>query len=303
MEIEFFCPKCFEVLTAEKEQAGKTFDCPHCDYHLIIPKQSFDRAKTYEPEPEITDPIPGFWYAATAGCVKQLTNLKDNLTPLILVAAIIAPKFLFIHFDISLVFPKFVINIPIGSAIAIFSWAVLFWYYAQVINAVAFDVAELPNTWMGDIFAFFDTTIKSLFAFAGALLSVQVPTIIVFIIEKKTGVQLTFLKILFANLGLFFFPVAILSVAVGRDFMLLTTPYKYFTAIKKAFWPYTFTVLLLIVAWFCQFKTKNFHEVRSASSLIITLHFVANFAVQLLAISAMRSIGLFYKHFCCYMHF
>jgi hypothetical protein len=66
--------------------------------------------------------------------------------------------------------------------------------------------------------------------------------------------------------------------------------------IFKAFIPYLTVVALLVAACLLETQTKQF----KGSTFAITVGNLAlNLAVQLIAIIAMRSIGLFYRHYSC----
>jgi hypothetical protein len=67
--------------------------------------------------------------------------------------------------------------------------------------------------------------------------------------------------------------------------------------IFKAFGPYSVTVLLLFAAALLE---KYTIQNTSAGFLVTTGHLAMNLAVQFIAIFAMRSIGLFLRHYNCY---
>ena len=103
-------------------------------------------------------------------------------------------------------------------------------------------------------------------------------------------VQLPFL------LGLFLFPAAILATAVGKDIALLRPNYL-LAPVMRAFFPYTIIVLLLAAGFFLQMHIDQYTD---AGPLTTTLHLVLNLLVQVIAIFAMRAIGLFYRHYACH---
>ena len=96
--------------------------------------------------------------------------------------------------------------------------------------------------------------------------------------------------------GLFVFPAAILTTAVGKDLAMLR-PDCMLAPIFGAFGPYVATVLLLAAACFVQMQTTQY---TGANPIITTLHLALNLLVQVVAIFAMRAIGLFYRHYACY---
>ena len=96
--------------------------------------------------------------------------------------------------------------------------------------------------------------------------------------------------------GLFLFPIAILTTSVGQTFTMFRPDY-FLGPVFKAFVPYAVTVLLLVAAAFLAIKTPQY----TGAGLAITGgHLAMNLAVQVIAIFAMRSIGLFLRHYSCY---
>ncbi|MHC4541398.1 MAG: hypothetical protein ACYS74_16720, partial [Planctomycetota bacterium] len=57
---------------------------------------------------------------------------------------------------------------------------------------------------------------------------------------------------------------------------------------------------LFALAWELQLRTSGYGQLINRNASIIALHLFANLAVQATAIIAMRSIGLFYRHYSCY---
>jgi uncharacterized membrane protein len=104
------------------------------------------------------------------------------------------------------------------------------------------------------------------------------------------------LQVLFIS-GLFLFPIAILTTSVGQTFTMFRPDYL-LGPVLKAFFPYSVTVLLLIAAAYLEIETTQF----TGAGLPTTVgHLAMNLAVQVIAIFAMRSIGLFHRHYNCYL--
>jgi hypothetical protein len=111
--------------------------------------------------------------------------------------------------------------------------------------------------------------------------------------QARTGLHLLLQAL--SVFGLFLFPMAILTTAVGKDLTLLRPDYI-IVPILKAFMPYLTVVALLVAACLLETQTKQF----KGSTFAITVGNLAlNLAVQLIAIIAMRSIGLFFRHYSC----
>jgi hypothetical protein len=65
----------------------------------------------------------------------------------------------------------------------------------------------------------------------------------------------------------------------------------------RAFFSYVVIVLLLAAACFLQIHARQY---TGAEPITTTLHLAMNLLVQVIAIFAMRAIGLFYRHYGCY---
>jgi hypothetical protein len=97
-------------------------------------------------------------------------------------------------------------------------------------------------------------------------------------------------------LGLFLFPAAILTTSVGKDFALLRPDYL-LAPVVRAFFPYAAIVLMLAAACFLQIHASQY---TGTGPTVTMLHLALNLLVQVIAIFAMRAIGLFYRHYGCY---
>ena len=98
--------------------------------------------------------------------------------------------------------------------------------------------------------------------------------------------------------GLFTFPIVILTIAIGKELTLLRPDYL-LAPIVKAFFPYLLVALLLITAGILQMQTSQFDSSDPTRYTAAKLSF--NLLVQVVAIIAMRSIGLFYRHYNCHL--
>jgi len=104
----------------------------------------------------------------------------------------------------------------------------------------------------------------------------------------------------FVVLGMFLFPMAVLTISIGRDLTMLFRPDYLFRPVKKAFWHYLFLAGLFIITWQLQFVSRNFGDIAGGSDFVVLLNLAAVLAIQILAVFTMRATGLFYRHFACY---
>jgi hypothetical protein len=294
MTIRFNCPNCGELIAFADKHCGKRARCTTCRQRFIIPSKDDETPKKVKPPQEKGEPLAGFYRAVFVDSWKLFVR-PHNATGLVFVAAAVCFKFFTGHTDYSWTFGNFRFQAPTGLVITLAAWGCLFWYYMEIIRSTAMDAEELPDVYMGGLFGFIWNVIKSLSTFALALAVVLLPCIIYISISRETGVVSKILSLA----GLFVFPAAVLTFAVGRDIEMALRPDYILRPIARAFLPYLTTAALLLLAWQLQMFTTGYGELLGKGRLVVSLHLLANLGVQAVAIIAMRSIGLFYNHYSC----
>ena len=296
MTIQFFCPNCNEIIGFADKHSGKRARCTNCGQLFIIPTEDYKKPKKVElsKEKEKGEPMPGFYRAVFVDNWKLFFD-SENVTTLVFVIAAVCFKF----FSSRSCCCGFVTHYVV--------WGWLLGFYLNIIYETAFEIEKLPEIYLGTSVTFVWYIIKPFFLFSITMAVVQLPFIITLVLFKDEG--LTFenfrqaefsfrllLQVLFI-LGLFLFPIAILTTAIGKDITMFRPDY-FLAPVFKAFVPYVVTVLLLIAAALLETQTTQY----TGSSLLTTAgHLTLNFAVQVIAIIAMRSIGLFYRHYNCHL--
>jgi len=291
MTIQFFCPNCNEIIGFPDKHAGKRARCTSCGRLFIIPSENYKKPKKVELPKEKGEPIPGFYHAVFVDNWKLFFE-SENVTSLVFVIAIVCFKF-------------FTAGSPCCAFVTHYAiWGWLLGFYLNIIYETAFEIDKLPEIYLGTSITFLWYIIKPLFLFSVTMAVVQLPFIIVLVLRKDEGLTIEnirqaefgLLHILFI-LGLFLFPIAILTTAIGKDFTMFRPDYL-LRPIFRAFVPYVVTVLLLIAAALLETQTIQY---TGAGLLTTAGHLAMNFAVQLIAIIAMRSIGLFHRHYSCHL--
>jgi hypothetical protein len=295
MTIEFNCPNCDSLIAFGDKYIGKRAHCTSCGQIFIIPSESFQEAETIDPEPEHTEPLPGFYKALIIDCWKPFFN-RASVTSLVFVIAVVCFKF-FLNRAICCV----------GVIAFILPWGWLLGFYLNIIHETAFEIDTLPQVYLGTSFSWLTYVFKPFFIFTITLFVVQIPFLtanylllgsqnpILEIWQKTSDVHLL-LRGLFI-FGLFLFPMTILTVAVARDPARLRPDYL-LGPICKAFIPYLLVVAFLVAACILELQTKQYANADIATT---ARDLSINFASQVLAIIAMRAIGLFYRHYRCYL--
>ncbi|MDD5459803.1 MAG: hypothetical protein PHF37_10480, partial [Phycisphaerae bacterium] len=241
------------------------------------------------------EPEPGFYKAVFWDSFKIFAR-KQNLTPLAFIATIICFRFFNAAID----------TCCCGLITYLIVWGWLLGFYFNFIRETAFDSDELPEIYLGTSLTFVWYIIQPFLIFLATIIVVQLPYIITRIIFDKAGLaveslwplQSTSQIILFSLfiIGLFLFPVAILTVTTAQTFALLR-PDHIIIPILKAPAAYITTVLLLLLATYLEQLALRY---ATQPPLIAAGLLTANIAVQIPFIIAMRSIGLFFRHYGCY---
>ena len=302
MTIQFNCPYCDAVIGFDQKYCGKRAQCTSCGERFIIPFKNFEKAKKVKlPKDEIAIPIPGFYRAVflESGRIFTFRSLS-NLTGLVFIAAIVFFKFIVSEMNISITIPgewlSFDFYIPLGWALRAAAWGLLFWFYSEMIYSTAFDEDNLPEIILGGFYSLVWKIAQSLYTIFIILLVVGLPYIITAFIFWVTKVKWPALMSVWLFVGLFLSPIAILNVAVGRDLTLLRPDYL-LAPICRAFMPYVVIVLLLGTAGFLQTRASQY---AGQPPTVAAGQLALNFAVQCLLLVAMRSIGLFARHYSCH---
>ena len=298
--ITFNCPKCNYLCAFKDIYVGRRARCLRCDQVFIIPQNDGAAAQKIKEPKEFEEPLPGFYEAVFKKSWPAIFN-KQSLVTLFFILLLTAIKFFTIHLDYSTKITgqsgaSFTIHMPFGWAVAFFVWGGIFWCYAEIVYATAFDLEPLPQIYFGGGFGYLAKVIKSFYSFFIALSIVLLPAIIV----RMIGIQSKWVVLPFIVLGMFLFPMAVLTVSIGRDLLMLFRPDYFFCPVKKAFWHYLFLAVLFILVWQLQYASLNYEDVAEQPDLVILLHLIAVLAIQILAVFTMRVTGLFYRHFTCF---
>lgn len=296
MTIRFYCPNCDALIAFADKHIGKRARCLTCGQIFIIPSGDNETPQKIEPQIEKAEPMPGFYRAALVDSLKLFID-PENLTSLAFVAAAVCFKFFLARAVCCCGYITFFIV-----------WGWLFAFYLNIIYETAFEIDKLPEIYLGTDVTFLWYVIKPFLIFFFTMAAVQLPFIIALKLlhdkgptyynmwEAQTSLHLL-LQALFI-LGLFFFPMAILTTAVGKDITLLRPDYI-FAPVFRAFIPYLIVVALLAAAAVLEMQTSQYEG--EIPLVIIAGRLTLNLAVQIIAIIAMRSIGLFYRHYNCHL--
>ena len=302
MTIQFNCPNCNAVIAFADKHRGRRAHCTSCQQRFIIPFKSYGKAKKVKPpkDKEKGEPIPGFYRAVFIDSWKLFTNPK-NAAGLVFILTVVVFKFFTAGLNSSLHIQgkwlSFDFYIPLGWASRGAAWGCLFWFYTEVIYSTGFDQDELPIVTTGGLYGFIWKIVKSVYAIFAILLVVGLPFILAFLVLKRIQVELPALLYPLMLGGLFLLPMGILTVAVGRHLTLLRPDYL-MAPIRRAFTPYLATAVILGGTIVFQIYTSQYAGQSPAGA---AGYLSLNLLVQAFVLIAMRSIGLFYRHYSCHL--
>ncbi len=294
MSIRFNCPNCDALIAFHDRHCGKRARCLNCGQLFIIPSKDDEKPQKVEPKIEKGEPLAGFYRAVFIDSWKLFVD-PENAASLAFVAAAVCFKFFLARGFCCLNYISFVIV-----------WGWLLGFYLNIIYETAFEIDELPEIYLGTSITFLWYVIKPFLTFFFTMMVVQLPFIIALMLLADYGITYedmwqghTGYYLLLQGLftfGLFLFPMVILTMAVGKDITLLRPDY-FLIPVRKAFIPYLVVVFLLAAFAILEMHTAQYSDAGLATT---AKNLALNLAVQVVAIIAMRSIGLFYRHYSCH---
>jgi hypothetical protein len=297
MTIRFNCPSCNELIAFADKHRGKRAHCTTCDQRFIIPSGDEDKTKKIKSPKEKAVPLPGFYRAVFIDSRQLFTN-EENITGLVFIAVAVCLKFFMAGKNYTLTIPgqaSIDLPIPIGHVLHVAAWGFLFWYYTEIIYSTAYEQDKLPDVIVGGFKGLLWRIAKSVYTFIIILVVVELPYFIAALISNWMDVEWPVLLYALMFAGLFLFPVAIVTAAVGKDLTMLRPDY-FLVTISRAFRPYLVTAVLLGAAAVLQMYANQYSGQSPAAA---AGHLLLNLTVQVIALVAMRSIGLFFRHYSC----
>ena len=308
MTISFRCPHCGNFCAIDDQHSGKRATCQKCWQIFIIPAENHGEAEKIitKEDNSFDGPISGFYRAAL------VENFKEFIKPaiigqLLFIATAITLKFFLADKNYVLRMYFGIIDdwkeIPIvfGHIMALVAWGCLFWLYIQVIYTSAFGTSFNSDIGVEGVGDFLTNAFKSLYTFGVILIILFFPAGIAILITKKTALNLSILTGLFSLAAVFLFPMALLTVSVGRDIFMAVRLDYFVKAVIKGIKPYLVVFALVLPIFLVQWITKTHGPLRNEPFFVVTLHLLGNIFAGFLMLFAARGMGLFYRHYSCYM--
>lgn len=298
MAIVFRCPHCGNLCAFEAKYAGRGARCMKCRQRFIIPSE--DNAPAEKALEEPGTPISGFYRSLFIDSRKVLSG-RDNIVIAVFIIAVITFKFFLAHLNFSFVVPGFAMNVPVDWITIIICWGCLFWFYMEVVESAALGGDELPDIEMGEGLACIATIIKSIYLFIVALVLAEIPFLaVIAVLRENFGIDWAWLNHVLLLAGFFFFPMILLTISSADQLWMVFRPDYIVVPIYKAFRPYLTCAGLVGIAVLMQLATIEYGVLQYARWWIIAAHLLFNILAVIVAVLAMRSVGLFYRHYSCY---
>jgi len=298
MTISFKCPFCGSLCAFADKHGGRGARCRRCNGHFIIPSKQGEPACRVETE--AAAPIAGFWRAAAITTQRMFFN-RDSITGLVFVAGLVCLRFFVGYTDYSFTIGAFRVLIPTGGAAITISFGLLFWYYMETVNWAAMGYDELPEVIIGGGFGFMWNIVKCLYLFVVAMLFAEIPFFITIRLLKSAGIEIELLSRILVLCGLFVFPMYVLFLSTGRELWMALRPDYIFKPIIRAFAAYSVPSLLVMSVMIAEWTTVGYGRLVGESGVVIGMHLAGNIATAYLGLVAMRTIGLFDRHYGCYL--
>jgi hypothetical protein len=283
------------------EHVGRIARCLNCGKRFYVP--SIDGAKAREYMPPVCKPEPYFFHRAFLSSWK-LFLVPGNLVIFLLICVAVTAKYFLGTQDYSFAVFNKAINIPLGWVSNFLVWGFLFWYYMEMIRAAAVDESDLPEPDIGRGLAFTANAFVSIYFFVVAFFLAELPFIILLSILSGFGLESDFLNIVLFMAGFQLFPMVVLIIALGQPWQVFN-PKNIIKPIVKAPLPYFSVSLGVTLLWGLQWETLSYYNrnVFEKSAWQIVIEILSLIAIQTGMIILMRSTGLFFHHYRCYIPF
>jgi len=299
MTIQFNCPNCNSVIAFDDKHRGKQAHCITCGQRFTIPLKDGEKPKKVKSPKEVPEALPGYYRAALVDSWKLFTT-PENVTGLVFVATAVCCKFFVAGRNYVITIPGEIYSVDLpfapGHVLHVATWGFLFWYYMEIIYSTAFDRETLPEVIVGGFKGLVGLIARSVYVCFVASLVVGLPLMAYVVVSEATQVRSPAILYALIVFGIFLVPMALVTLGVGKDLKMLRPDYLLIT-VCRAFGPYLVTAALFGIAVAIQTQASQYDHQGAAG---MAGHLLLNLAVQIVALVAVRSTGLFYRHYSSY---
>ncbi len=302
--ISFKCPGCGHLCAFREKYIGRRARCWQCSTLFIIPDKEGGKAQKIKIEETDPDPLPGFFEAVFRKTLPVLFNRK-SVTGLVFVLFLgifnyyISGANWVISFYAQMVCRVVDIYIPLGLISSICLWAVMMWYYMQVIYETAFDVEHLPDIYMGGTVTLVINAFMAIYSFWLALAVSAGPYIGLQIAVEKISephIMLYILKYVFFVWAALTFPIIFINIAMVRRLFVALRPDYIIKPMLKAPKRYIFVSLCCAGVFVLACNIPSYDRSNPPSGEFFMLEVFLACFTQIAALSLARAMGLFVRH-------
>jgi hypothetical protein len=301
--ITFRCPWCKNTCAFKDFNKGKSARCTDCQNHFVIPESDNAKPKKIKPQSLESDGdiISGF-YPAALKKAWPLIFCKSSATGLVFVATLVVLKFIIFNFNfnfsvhIEATGKNIEIPIRIGNTIGTCAYALIFWYYMDIIYATAFGNDKFPTITLGLTVDIVCKIAKTLYLFVAAMTMAQLPTLTAMLIMNICQIKSTPTLIAIAVCCCFTFPMLVLMAAISQDLLSVLRLDLAIRAILNIFPQYCLAAAITAAVIIAATLSRNYHYNMTETPVLIPLYLMANILTALAGTYAARTLGLLYKH-------
>ncbi|HPD45765.1 MAG TPA: hypothetical protein P5279_03435 [Anaerohalosphaeraceae bacterium] len=299
MTISFKCPHCDNLCAFADRHAGRRARCTRCQGRFFIPSRDGDPARKVR-DVLAEAPLSGF-YRAVFIDTWPLFIRPENIASLVFLAAVVCFRFFLVHQNYSFVVPGFGLNVPTDWIVAIISWGCLFWFYMSIVEAAAMGQDELPDIEVGQGFEFIWTMLKSIYLFIVAAVLALLPFVaLIEALRSYLHIELGWFRHVLVAMGLFIFPMTLLTICCAGEMWMVFRPDYIVLPIIRAPRPYLVTAFLVAAAGLIQAAARHYGTIADEPLWVIAAYLLLNLLAVVAGILAMRTVGLFLRHYSVY---
>lgn len=297
--VEFTCPRCGQICAFQDRFVGRRARCTKCSAYFLIPPAG-QPAVALKPVLFEDGPYSGFWTALLKNTPAAMLN-PYSITAAVIMIFLSLLRFYIghPHFVIMLPLLIFVVPVPIGIFVTILTSLSQSRYLFNALQSTADHNDPLPNYLDGTYVDRFFDAIVSAYVLLTLTAVFFAPAGLTLFVLRKTGVSTRWPVVVAFAVGLFFLPLSLTIYAYSRDMILSFRLDFILRAARKAFGPhlvlYGQTLAISALLW------KSSFYAHKAPPEAIFPGIVCHILAAGLILLAVRTAGLFYRHYGCYL--
>jgi hypothetical protein len=261
----------------------------------MVPAKSGDKAQLYI-EPSLP-PVPEFYREVFIRGWKVLF-VKDSIVGVTFCIAMTCFQFFLGNLDYSFTVGAFCPPLIVGWITQFFTLGGLFWYFFQTIGSTVLYPDSLPELEIGYGFEYLGGLFKSIFLFLNGLLLTAIPGVAIGTAIESLGLAYWGLKITVLILSCLLLPLWLGIFGCDFPIWIIFRIDVLIRTLIKTVKPYLITAMIteiIFFGWFISLLT--FSTIENLSLIEKSLYLAFRIIMVILMLFAMRTIGLYYRHY------